>query len=97
MVNVMQVVQYIQTREENSTLVDQHITSMLISTYKMHIINMVEKLLNSKFQKLQIVYNSIKEASEKTKVKYNTIQKRLKNPNFPNYFYIKYPNKNVDI
>lgn len=44
-----------------------------------------------------VVYNSIKEASEKTKVKYNTIQKRLKNPNFPNYFYIKYPNKNVDI
>lgn len=41
--------------------------------------------------------DSIKEASEKTKVKYNTIQKRLKNPNFPNYFYIKYPNKNVDI
>ena len=44
-----------------------------------------------------VVYNSIKEASEKTKVKYNTIQRRLKNPNFPNYFYIKYPNKNVDI
>ena len=43
------------------------------------------------------MYNSIKEASEKTKVKYNTIQRRLKNPNFPNYFYIKYPNKNVDI
>ena len=44
-----------------------------------------------------VVYNSIKEASEKTKVKNNTIQRRLKNPNFPNYFYIKYPNKNVDI
>ena len=42
-----------------------------------------------------VVYNSIKEASEKTKVKYNTIQRRLKNPNFPNYFYIKYSNKNV--
>lgn len=198
MVNVMQVVQYIQTREENSTLVDQHITSMLISTYKMHIINMVEKLLNLKFleiididdsikenllmreqfwidnlkpaynilpvagsnlgyqhteetkQKISnstkgvkkseshvkhiregqkgrvlseehkaklsqaakhrksqshhsiinidgVVYNSIKEASEKTKVKYNTIQRRLKNPNFPNYFYIKYLNKNVNI
>lgn len=26
-------------------------------------------------------------------LKYNTIQKRLKNPNFANYFYIKYPNK----
>lgn len=44
-----------------------------------------------------VVYNSIKEASEKTKVKYNTIQRRLKNPNFSNYFYIKYPNKNVEI
>lgn len=44
-----------------------------------------------------VVYNSIKEASEKTRVKYNTIQRRLKNPNFPNYFYIKYSNKNVDI
>lgn len=198
MVNVMQVVQYIQTREENSTLVDQHITSMLISTYKMHIINMVEKLFEfevleiididdsikenllmreqfwidnlkpaynilpvagsnlgyhhteetkqkisnstkgvkkseshakhiregqkgrvlseehkaklsqaAKHRKSQshhsiinidgVVYNSIKEASEKTKVKYNTIQKRLKNSNFPNYFYIKYTNKNVDI
>ena len=43
-----------------------------------------------------VVYNSIKEASEKTKVKYNTIQRRLKNPNFPNYFYIKYSNKNVN-
>ena len=178
MVNVMQVVQYIQTREENSTLVDQSITSMLISTYKMHIINMVENLLmreqfwidnlkpaynilpvarsnlgyqhteetkqkisNStkgvkkseshakhiregqkgrvlseehkaklsqaaKHRKSQshhsiinidgVVYNSIKEASEKTKVKYNTIQRRLKNPNFPNYFYIKYSNKNVN-
>lgn len=193
MVNVMQVVQYIQTREENSTLVDQHITSMLISTYKMHIINGREafefevleiididdsikenllmreqfwidnlkpaynilpvagsnlgyhhteetkqKISNStkgvkkseshakhiregqkgrvlseehkaklsqaaKHRKSQshhsiinidgVVYNSIKEASEKTKVKYNTIQKRLKNSNFPNYFYIK----NVDI
>ena len=59
MVNVMQVVQYIQTREENSTLVEQSITSMLISTYKMQ-------------------------------------QRRLKNPNFPNYFYIKYSNKNVN-
>ena len=197
MVNVMQVVQYIQTREENSTLVDQNITSMLISTYKMHIINMVEafefevleiididdsikenllmreqfwidnlkpaynilpvagsnlgyhhteqtkqKISNStkgvkkseshakhiregqkgrvlseehkaklsqaaKHRKSQshhsiinidgVVYNSIKEASEKTKVKYNTIQRRLKNPNFSNYFYIKYPNKNVEI
>lgn len=28
-----------------------------------------------------------------TGVKYNTIQKRLKNPNFGNYFYVKYPNK----
>lgn len=35
-----------------------------------------------------IVYNSIKEASEKTKIKYNTIQKRLKNQKFENYFYI---------
>ena len=43
-----------------------------------------------------VVYNSIKEASEKTKVKYNTIQRRLKNPNFPNYFYIKYSNKNIN-
>lgn len=197
MVNVMQVVQYIQTREENSTLVDQHITSMLISTYKMHnkygreafefeVLEIIDiddsikenllmreqfwidnlkpaynilpvagsnlgyhhteetkqKISNStkgvkkseshakhiregqkgrvlseehkaklsqaaKHRKSQshhsiinidgVVYNSIKEASEKTKVKYNTIQKRLKNPNFPNYFYIKYPNKNVDI
>ena len=40
-----------------------------------------------------VVYNSIKEASERTGVKYNTIQKRLKNPNFGNYFYVKYPNK----
>lgn len=62
MVNVMQVVQYIQTREEKDG----------------------------------VVYNSIKEASEKTKVKYNTIQRRLKNPNFPNYFYIKYSNKNIN-
>ena len=40
-----------------------------------------------------VVYNSIKEASERTGVKYNTIQKRIKNPNFGNYFYVKYPNK----
>lgn len=40
-----------------------------------------------------IIYNSLKEASERTGVKYNTIQKRLKNPNFGNYFYVKYPNK----
>lgn len=37
-----------------------------------------------------IIYNSLKEASEKTGIKYNTIQKRLKNPNFTNYFYVKY-------
>lgn len=37
-----------------------------------------------------IIYNSLKEASEKTGVKYNTIQKRLKNPNFPNYYYVKF-------
>lgn len=35
-----------------------------------------------------IVYNSLKEASEKTGVKYNTIQKRLKNNKFTNYCYI---------
>mgnify|MGYP006344576483 FL=1 len=29
-----------------------------------------------------VVYNSIKEASEKTKVKYNTIQRRLKKSKF---------------
>lgn len=40
-----------------------------------------------------MIYNSLKEASERTGVKYNTIQKRLKNPNFGNYFYVKYPNK----
>lgn len=40
-----------------------------------------------------IIYNSLKEASERTGVKYNTIQKRLKNPNFGNYFYVKYSNK----
>lgn len=40
-----------------------------------------------------IIYNSLKEASEKTGIKYNTIQKRLKNPNFANYFYVKYLNK----
>lgn len=37
-----------------------------------------------------IIYNSLKEASKKTGVKYNTIQKRLKNPNFPNYYYVKF-------
>lgn len=36
-----------------------------------------------------IVYNSIKEASKKTGIKYNTIQKRLKNQKFTNYSYIK--------
>ncbi len=36
-----------------------------------------------------VVYNSIKEASKITGVKYNTIQKRLKNPKFSNYFYVK--------
>ena len=35
-------------------------------------------------------------SNNETKVKYNTIQRRLKNPNFPNYFYIKYSNKNVN-
>lgn len=61
MVNVMQVVQYIQTREENSTLVDQHITSMLISTYKMHIINMVEKLFEFEVLEIIDIDDSIKE------------------------------------
>ena len=37
-----------------------------------------------------IIYNSIKEASAATGVKYNTIQKRLKNPKFDNYFYVKF-------
>lgn len=40
-----------------------------------------------------VIYNSLKEASEKTGIKYNTIQGRLKNPNFANYFYVKYSNK----
>lgn len=40
-----------------------------------------------------VIYNSLKEASEKTGMKYNTIQGRLKNPNFANYFYVKYSNK----
>lgn len=35
-----------------------------------------------------IVYNSIKEASEITNIKYNTIQKRLSNDNFKNYQYV---------
>lgn len=39
-----------------------------------------------------IIYNSIKEASELTGIKYNTIQKRLKNPKFEEYYYI---NKNI--
>lgn len=41
-----------------------------------------------------IIYNSLKEASELTGVKYNTIQKRLKNPKFPNYIYVKF-GKNI--
>lgn len=36
-----------------------------------------------------VIYNSLKEASEITGVKYNTIQKRLKNPKFSNYIYVK--------
>lgn len=36
-----------------------------------------------------VVYNSLKEASEATGIKYNTIQKRLKNPKFNNYCYVK--------
>ena len=36
-----------------------------------------------------VIYNSLKEASEATGVKYNTIQKRLKNPNISNYYYVK--------
>lgn len=40
-----------------------------------------------------IIYNSLKEASEATGVKYNTIQKRLKNPNFSNYYYVKFGNQ----
>lgn len=31
--------------------------------------------------------------SEATGVKYNTIQKRLKNPNFSNYYYVKFGNQ----
>lgn len=61
MVNVMQVVQYIQTREENNTLVDQNITSMLINTYKMHIINMVEKLFEFEVLEIIDIDDSIKE------------------------------------
>lgn len=37
-----------------------------------------------------VIYNSLKEASEITGIKYNTIQKRLKNPKFDNYYYVKY-------
>lgn len=40
-----------------------------------------------------VIYNSLKEASEATGVKYNTIQKRLKNPNFSNYYYVKFGNQ----
>ena len=43
--------------------------------------------LQNAFNKYGIIYNSLKEASEKTGVKYNTIQKRLKNPN---YYYVKF-------
>lgn len=42
-----------------------------------------------------VIYESMKEASEKTGVKYDTIYKRLKNPKFPNYFYVKYSNKEI--
>lgn len=42
-----------------------------------------------------VIYNSIKEASEQTGVKYNTIQKRLVNPKFSNYFYVKYTNSEI--
>lgn len=35
-----------------------------------------------------VKYNSLTEASEKTSVKYNTVQKRLKNPRFSNYKYL---------
>lgn len=37
-----------------------------------------------------VIYNSLKEA---TGVKYNTIQKRLRNPNFGNYYYVKFGNQ----
>lgn len=40
-----------------------------------------------------VIYNSLKEASEATGIKYNTIQKRLKNPNFSNYYYVKFGNQ----
>ena len=36
-----------------------------------------------------ITYNSLKEASNLLGIKYNTIQKRLKNPKFINYNYEK--------
>lgn len=36
-----------------------------------------------------VMYNSLKEASEITGIKYTTIQNRLKNNNFPTYIYIK--------
>ncbi len=36
-----------------------------------------------------VIYNSIKEASELLNIKYNTIQVRLKNDKFNNYSYIK--------
>lgn len=44
-----------------------------------------------------IIYNSLKEASEITGVKYNTIQKRLKNPKFPNYYYVKFGSRQPKI
>lgn len=43
---------------------------------------------------LQNAYNKYgREASEATGVRYNTIQKRLKNPNFGNYYYVKFGNQ----
>lgn len=35
-----------------------------------------------------VIYDSLKEASEILNIKYNTISKRLANPNFQNYFYM---------
>lgn len=37
-----------------------------------------------------VIYNSLKEASEIIGISYRTIQNRLKNPKFPDYYYVKF-------
>jgi hypothetical protein len=75
---------HIREAQKGKILSEEHVEKLKIAASKR---TDYSELHTSEVSIDGIIYKSIKEASEKLNARYDTIQRRLANPNFPDYFY----------